>query len=168
MSLEYQPELTAYRLAIINVEMGQNKYNKTLAGYTISIRNDGPEPLSNLKIYLRMFGGQLVNVSDEYTVEDVFYVFSPEIIGPEETYTVSLNISYPESVISLAPRARVVLGDMLLYVTELSYFENVLSFVQYLYSTYPWPGADWLRTLSSSLMNMRLRRFRLRVTSWSL
>ncbi len=128
MAIEYQPELTAYRVAIINVEMSQKKVNDTLATYEISIRNDGPEPISNLKVLLRMFGGQLVNVSEDYILEDVYYVFTPEIIGPEEIYTVTLNVTYPESVISLAPQARVVLGDVLLYVTELNYFENVLSF----------------------------------------
>ncbi len=121
-----QPKLDAFVLFDGRALMTSSKIDDNTASYRVRINNDSEERTLKVDIYIRVFGGELINSSYNFTREGEFYVAKEIVVEKSESFSLDFNISYSENTIELAPLAIIKVSDIIVFKSNIDYFFNTI------------------------------------------
>ncbi len=143
MSLTLQSRRDLYYKFALTVELTPVESNITFVSYQIVLRNDAPKPVVGIEAIIQLYSETSFNISEEYETNGTHIFVPVDVIEEEQSYTIVLNVTYPEAIITLVPEVLAFVEGELAYAVGTEYFYNVIdikieNYTQYLVKGQPY------------------------------
>ena len=103
-----------------------SKVNDTVASYKVRVSNDSDEHSLKMDVYIRIFGGNLINSSYNFTREGEFYVAKNVVVKSSDSFSLDFNVSYQENTIQLTPFVIIKSNGITVFKSNVDYFFNTI------------------------------------------
>lgn len=122
-----EPKLDAFVYFDGRASVTSSKLNDTVVSYRVRVNNDSRENPLKIDIYLRIFGGNLINSSYNLTREGEFYLAKDVVVKGSDTFSLDFNVSYQENTVQLTPFVIIKAGGITVFKSNVDYFFNTIN-----------------------------------------
>jgi len=121
-----QPKLDAFVLFNGRAFFTSSKINDTVESYRVRVSNDSNEHPLRVNVYVRLFGGELINSSYNFTREGEFFVAEDIVIKESDSISIDFNVLYQENTIQLTPLVIIKSRGFTVFESNVDYFFNTI------------------------------------------
>lgn len=127
MSVSLSPIRSVYFKYEITGWIASSEINESAVTYSIVLENNGPRPLRDVAIYIRLFSEVGFEVSEDYAYNGTHIIIELDVLDNEDPYSIQVNVTYPGLVVTLRPQVWFYVYSDLAFSLDIDYFYNVLN-----------------------------------------
>jgi len=127
MSVSLSPIRSVYFKYEITGWITSSEINESAVTYSIVLENNGPRPLRDVAIYIRLFSEVGFEVSEDYAYNGTHIIIELDVLDNEDPYSIQVNVTYPGLVVTLRPQVWFYVYSDLAFSLDIDYFYNVLN-----------------------------------------